>query len=109
RQLASKHGALLIFDEIMTGFRFRSGSAAAAFGVAPDMTCLGKALAAGTVLRGEQAPAPANHQIGTVATIAQRLLAAGARRDPAREPRLDVKIERETWEYYPLLLGGAPA
>ncbi|MBM3753415.1 MAG: aminotransferase class III-fold pyridoxal phosphate-dependent enzyme [Acidobacteria bacterium] len=40
RHLASKHGALLIFDEIMTGFRFRSGSAAAAFGVVPDMTCL---------------------------------------------------------------------
>ncbi|MBM3765238.1 MAG: aminotransferase class III-fold pyridoxal phosphate-dependent enzyme [Acidobacteria bacterium] len=50
RQLASKHGALLIFDEIMTGFRFRSGSAAAAFGVAPDMTCLGKALANGMPL-----------------------------------------------------------
>ena len=71
--------------------------------------CLGKALAAGTVLRGAQAPAEGNHQIGTVATIAWRLLRAGARRDPAREPRLDVKIERETWEYYPLLLGGGSA
>lgn len=69
--------------------------------------CLGKALAAGTVLRGAQTPAADNHQIGTVATIAQRLLSAGAHRDPAREPRLDVKIERETWEYYPLLLGDA--
>ena len=71
--------------------------------------CLGKALAAGTVLRGAQAPAEGNHQIGTVATIAWRLLRAGARRDPVREPRLDVKIERETWEYYPLLLGGGSA
>ena len=69
--------------------------------------CLGKALAAGTVLRGEQAPAEGNHQIGTVATIAQRLLRAGARRDPAQEPRVDRKIERETWEFYPLLLGAA--
>lgn len=67
--------------------------------------CLGKALAAGTVLRGEQAPVPGNHQAGTVATIAHRLLVAGARKDPAREPRLDVKIERETWEHYPILLG----
>ena len=77
--------------------------------------CLGKALAAGTVLRGEQPPAADNHQIGTVATIAHRLLVAGARRDPEREPRLDRKIERETWEHYPLLLapppgtGGVPA
>jgi hypothetical protein len=38
---------------------------------------------------------------------AQRLLQAGARRDPAQEPRVDRKIERETWEFYPLLLGAA--
>jgi glutamate-1-semialdehyde aminotransferase/predicted aldo/keto reductase-like oxidoreductase len=50
RDLAAKHDALLIFDEIMSGFRFRSGSAAAAFGVVPDMTCLGKALANGMPL-----------------------------------------------------------
>lgn len=50
RQLADHHGALLIFDEIMTGFRFRSGSASRAFGVLPDLTCLGKALANGLPL-----------------------------------------------------------
>ncbi|SOE64073.1 Glutamate-1-semialdehyde aminotransferase [Burkholderia sp. YR290] len=40
-------GALLIFDEIMTGFRYPGGSVQAATGVIPDLTCLGKALGAG--------------------------------------------------------------
>ncbi len=42
--------ALLVFDEIMTGFRYPSGSVQKAFGVVPDLTCLGKALAAGMPL-----------------------------------------------------------
>ena len=50
RELADQHGALLIFDEIMTGFRFRSGSATKAFGVTADLTCLGKAIANGMPL-----------------------------------------------------------
>lgn len=50
RQLADQYGAMLIFDEIMTGFRFRNGSATAAYGVTPDMACLGKALANGMPL-----------------------------------------------------------
>lgn len=40
-------GALLIFDEIITGFRYRHGSVQKATGVVPDLTCLGKALASG--------------------------------------------------------------
>jgi glutamate-1-semialdehyde aminotransferase len=50
RELADQYGALLIFDEIMTGFRFRSGSATKAFGVTADLTCLGKAIANGMPL-----------------------------------------------------------
>jgi glutamate-1-semialdehyde aminotransferase/predicted aldo/keto reductase-like oxidoreductase len=48
--LARAHGALFVLDEIMTGFRFRRGSAQAAFGLTPDLTCLGKALANGMPL-----------------------------------------------------------
>lgn len=48
--LARKLGAVFILDEIMTGFRFRQGSAQAAFGLAPDLTCLGKAIANGMPL-----------------------------------------------------------
>jgi glutamate-1-semialdehyde 2,1-aminomutase len=40
-------GALLIFDEIITGFRYRDGSVQRATGVVPDLACFGKALGAG--------------------------------------------------------------
>lgn len=47
---ARQAGALLIFDEIITGFRYRHGSVQQATGVVPDLTCLGKALASGMPL-----------------------------------------------------------
>jgi glutamate-1-semialdehyde 2,1-aminomutase len=48
--LAYKEGALVIFDEIMSGFRYPGGSVQHATGVVPDLTCLGKALSAGMPL-----------------------------------------------------------
>jgi len=42
RKLCSEHGALLIFDEVITGFRVLYGGAQALYGVRPDLTCLGK-------------------------------------------------------------------
>lgn len=48
--LCRREGAVLIFDEIMTGFRYREGSVQRATGVVPDLTCLGKALSAGMPL-----------------------------------------------------------
>lgn len=47
RSLCTKHGALLIFDEVMTGFRLAYGGAQARFGVKPDMTALGKIIGGG--------------------------------------------------------------
>ena len=47
---ASDSKALLIFDEIITGYRYRQGSVQKATGVVPDLTCLGKALASGMPL-----------------------------------------------------------
>jgi glutamate-1-semialdehyde aminotransferase/predicted aldo/keto reductase-like oxidoreductase len=47
---ARKVNALLIFDEIITGFRYEQGSVQKATGVIPDLTCLGKALASGMPL-----------------------------------------------------------
>ncbi|HEY1014474.1 MAG TPA: glutamate-1-semialdehyde 2,1-aminomutase, partial [Herpetosiphonaceae bacterium] len=47
RRLADEHGALLIFDEVMTGFRVALGGAQARYGVAPDLTCLGKVVGGG--------------------------------------------------------------
>jgi glutamate-1-semialdehyde 2,1-aminomutase/spore coat polysaccharide biosynthesis protein SpsF len=47
RDLAHKEGALLIFDEIVTGFRLAMGGAQEYFGVVPDLGCFGKAMANG--------------------------------------------------------------
>jgi glutamate-1-semialdehyde aminotransferase len=47
---AHRHGALVIFDEIITGFRLRLGGAQEFFGVVPDLACFGKAMANGMPL-----------------------------------------------------------
>ena len=47
RSLCDAHGALLIFDEVMTGFRVAFGGAQTHFGVRPDLTCLGKIVGGG--------------------------------------------------------------
>jgi glutamate-1-semialdehyde 2,1-aminomutase len=47
RELTIRHGALLIFDEVMTGFRLAYGGYQARIGVTPDMTALGKIIGGG--------------------------------------------------------------
>ena len=47
REITYKHGAVLIFDEVMTGFRLARGGAQERYGVTPDMTCLGKVIGGG--------------------------------------------------------------
>ena len=47
RELCTKHGVVLIFDEVMTGFRVHLGGAQALYGIKPDMTTLGKVIGGG--------------------------------------------------------------
>ncbi|HET7910703.1 MAG TPA: aminotransferase class III-fold pyridoxal phosphate-dependent enzyme [Pseudolabrys sp.] len=47
QELARRHGALLVFDEVVTGFRVALGGAQQHYGVIPDLACFGKALANG--------------------------------------------------------------
>ena len=47
RDLSTRHGALLIFDEVITGFRVCYGGAQTMFGIAPDLTTLGKIIGGG--------------------------------------------------------------
>ncbi|MDL2269192.1 glutamate-1-semialdehyde 2,1-aminomutase [Desulfosarcina sp. OttesenSCG-928-A07] len=47
RRLTEKHGALLIFDEVMTGFRVALGGAQQRFGIFPDLSCFGKIIGGG--------------------------------------------------------------
>ena len=47
RELATRHGAILVFDETITGFRYANGGAQELFGVTPDLATFGKGLANG--------------------------------------------------------------
>jgi glutamate-1-semialdehyde 2,1-aminomutase len=47
RQITRANGALLIFDEVMTGFRLAPGGAQERFGISPDLTCFGKVIGGG--------------------------------------------------------------
>ena len=75
RELTAKYGALLIFDEVMTGFRVAYGGAQEIFGIKPDMTCLGKIIGGGLpvgAFGGRRdimetvAPAGSTYQAGTL-------------------------------------------
>jgi glutamate-1-semialdehyde 2,1-aminomutase len=50
RRLCEQHGAVLIFDEVMTGFRVGAGGAQALYGITPDLTVLGKVIGGGMPL-----------------------------------------------------------
>jgi glutamate-1-semialdehyde 2,1-aminomutase len=52
RKLTAASGVVLIFDEVITGFRFALGGAQQRYGVTPDLTVLGKALGAGLPISG---------------------------------------------------------
>ena len=74
KALTEAEGALLIFDEVMTGFRVAMGGAQERFGVVPDMTCLGKIVGGGLPVgayggradvMGAVAPEGAVYQAGT--------------------------------------------
>jgi glutamate-1-semialdehyde 2,1-aminomutase len=73
--LCQRHGALFILDEVMTGFRAAPGGAQAAFGLDPDITCLGKVIGGGLpvgayggkrALMEHVAPAGSMYQAGTL-------------------------------------------
>jgi glutamate-1-semialdehyde 2,1-aminomutase len=75
REITTRHGALLIFDEVMTGFRVAFGGAQQRFGIRPDLTTLGKVIGGGLPVgayggRGEimsqVAPAGPIYQAGTL-------------------------------------------
>lgn len=75
RSLTTKHGALLIFDEVMTGFRVARGGAQELYGIKPDITTLGKIIGGGLPvgayggsreIMNHTAPAGPVYQAGTL-------------------------------------------
>jgi len=75
RRLTARHGTLLIFDEVITGFRLARGGAQELFGIAPDLTVLGKIIGGGlpvgayggsATIMGLVAPLGPMYQAGTL-------------------------------------------
>ena len=95
RSVASRHGAVLIFDEVMTGFRVAPGGAVARYGVQPDLVTFGKVVGGGFPLAAyagkreimeHVAPAGSMYQAGTLSGNPVATAAGIATLDALREP-----------------------
>ena len=104
RRLSTEHGALLIFDEVMTGFRVAPGGAAERYGVRPDLTTLGKVIGGGLPvaayggrrdLMARVAPSGPVYQAGTLSGN-PLAMAAGIATLRALTPALHDDIARRT-------------
>lgn len=105
REICTKHGSVLIFDEVMTGFRVARGGVQERFKVTPDLTCLGKIVGGGMPLAaygGRKdimdcvAPMGAVYQAGTlsgnpIATAAGRATLELIKKDTGLYDRLEAQ------------------
>src|SRR2546422_8396361 len=103
RRLCDRHGALLIFDEVMTGFRVAPGGAQERLGIRPDLTTLGKIIGGGLPVgayggRGDLmdlvAPAGPVYQAGTLSGHPV-VMAAGEATLAGLTPDVYAKLERQ--------------
>jgi glutamate-1-semialdehyde 2,1-aminomutase len=105
RDLCTQHGALLIFDEVMTGFRVALGGAQARYGVTPDLSTFGKVIGGGMPvgayggkreLMEQIAPAGPIYQAGTLSGNPVAMAAGLAMLDLIQAPGFYDGIERTT-------------
>jgi glutamate-1-semialdehyde 2,1-aminomutase len=104
REIADQTGALLVFDEVMTGFRIAYGGAAERFGVTPDLTAFGKVIGGGLPvaayggrrdLMQQVAPSGSVYQAGTLSGN-PLAMAGGLATLASLTPELHAIIERRT-------------
>ena len=106
RELTARHNIVLIFDEVITGFRLALGGAQSRFGIAPDMTCLGKIIGGGlpvgayggkNEIMSQIAPEGPVYQAGTLSGNPLAMAAGVATLQTLSEPgfydRLEEKAE----------------
>ena len=105
RELTSRNGALLIFDEVMTGFRVARGGAQERYGVLPDITTLGKIIGGGLPvgayggsrdLMGRIAPAGPIYQAGTLSGNPLSMTAGLITLRRLRDQSIYERLERAT-------------
>ncbi|MEW8100405.1 MAG: glutamate-1-semialdehyde 2,1-aminomutase [Candidatus Thiodiazotropha endolucinida] len=107
REVCDKHGAVLIFDEVMTGFRVALGGAQAHYGITPDLTTLGKVIGGGMpvgAFGGRQdimqkiAPLGPVYQAGTLSgnpvAMSAGLKTLELISEPGFHDRLSAKVEK---------------
>jgi glutamate-1-semialdehyde 2,1-aminomutase len=102
REITRADGALLVFDEVITGFRIARGGAQERFGVTPDLTCLGKVIGGGLPVGAFGGPArvldlvaPAGpvYQAGTLSGNPLAMAAGTAALDALAEPGVYDQLE----------------
>jgi len=105
RELCTKHGALLIFDEVMTGFRVALGGAQARYGITPDLSTFGKIIGGGMPvgayggrrdLMEQVAPSGPIYQAGTLSGNPVAMAAGLATLDLIQAPGFHTELERRT-------------
>jgi glutamate-1-semialdehyde 2,1-aminomutase len=105
RALTEQQGALLVFDEVMTGFRVAYGGAQARYGIRPDLTCFGKVIGGGLPVgayggSGEimrlVAPAGPMYQAGTLSGNPLAMAAGIATLRCLQAPNVYATLERHT-------------
>jgi glutamate-1-semialdehyde 2,1-aminomutase len=105
RKLCDAHGTLLLFDEVMTGFRVALGGAQARYGVTPDLTCLGKVVGGGmpaAAYGGRReimelvAPAGPMYQAGTLSGNPLAMVAGIVTLEHIRRPGVYEQLEHTT-------------
>jgi glutamate-1-semialdehyde 2,1-aminomutase len=116
RKLSREHGALLIFDEVITGFRLSFGGAQELLNVKPDITCLGKIIGGGLPVGAYGghseimkwiAPEGPVYQAGTLSGNPLAVAAGIATLKTLKKPGTYAKLERMTAELTSGLLNAA--